>query len=188
MSSWRSVSFNYMICTCSQASGMLASPSSATSTPIPPYSFLLPRLAEQVWQADSFSFQCIKGTFLLWQPALFCHLLAEASHYSGQPLRLDRPLSLPIILSVDPALPPLSTQTHFPTSAIIFFDKPSISFNFKALSTDTHCYSSLPFYAGGRREYDTRHSDYPTMYIYFVLFFISNFLFHFCQIMHICCA
>lgn len=127
-----------------------------------PSSFL-PRLAEQVWQADSFSFQCIKGTFLLWQPALFCHLLAGASHYSGQPLRLDRPLSLPIILSVDPALPPLSTQTHFPTSAIIFFDKPSISFNFKALSTDTHCYSSVPFYGGSRREYDTRHSDYPTM-------------------------
>lgn len=177
-----------MICTCSQASGTPASPSSTMSTPIPPYSFFLPRLAEQVWQADSFSFQCIKGTFPLWQPALFCHLLAGASHYSGQPLRLDRPLSLPIILSVAPALPPLSMQTHFPTSAIIFFDKPSISFNFKALSTDTHCYSSLPFYAGGRREYDTRHSDYPTMSIYFVPFFISNFLSRFWRIMHICCA
>lgn len=152
-----------MICTCSQASGTPSSPSSTMSIPIPPYSLFLPRLAEQVWQADSFSFQCIKGTFLLWQPALFCHLLAGASHYSGQPLRLDRPLSLPIILSVDPALPPLSTQTHFPTSAIIFFDKPSISFNFKALSTDTHCYSSVPFYGGSRREYDTRRSDYPTM-------------------------
>lgn len=152
-----------MICTCSQASGATASHSSTTSTPIPPYSFFLPRLAEQVWQADSFSFHCIKGTFLLWQPALFCHLLAGASHYCGQPLHLDRPLSLPIILSVDPALSRLSTQTHFPASAIIFFDKPSISFNFKALSTDTHCYSSVPFYEGSRSEYDTRYSDNPTM-------------------------
>lgn len=173
---WRSVSPDCVICTCSQASGTPASSGSTTSTPIPPYSSFLPRLADQVWQADSFSFQCIKGTFLLWQPALFCHLLAGASHYSGQPLRLDRPLSLPIILSVDPTLPPLSMQTHFPTSAIIFFDKPSISFNFKALSTDTHCYSSVPFLRRRQERiwYQTlRLPDHVALY--FFPFFTSFF-------------
>ncbi len=62
--------------------------------------------AEQGWQADSFAFRCIKATFPPWQPVLFCHLIARASHFSGQPLLLDRPLSLPIILSVYSALPP----------------------------------------------------------------------------------
>lgn len=60
-------------------------------------------LAEQAWQADSFGFRHIKATFLLWQPALSCHLIALASHFSGQPLPLDRPLSLPIMLSADGA-------------------------------------------------------------------------------------
>lgn len=62
--------------------------------------------AEQGWQADSFAFRRIKATFPPWQPVLFCHLIARASHFSGQPLLLDRPLSLPIILSVYSALPP----------------------------------------------------------------------------------
>lgn len=109
---------------------------------------LLPRLglAEQAWQADSFAFRRIKATFLLWQPALSCHLIALASHFSGQPLPLDRPLSLPIMLSADrasllrrsdtphtqPTPPRQARASPLPYQCNYFFDKPSISLNFKS--------------------------------------------------------
>lgn len=103
-------------------------------------------LAEQAWQADSFPFRCIKATFLLWQPALSCHLIALASHFSGQPLPLDRPLSLPIMLTADrasllrrsdtphthPTPPRLARTSPLPYQCNYFFDKPSISLNFKS--------------------------------------------------------
>lgn len=108
----------------------------------------LPRLglAEQAWQADSFGFRRIKATFLLWQPALSCHLIALASHFSGQPLPLDRPLSLPIMLSADrtsllrrsdtphthPTPPRRARTSPLPYQCNYFFDKPSISLNFKS--------------------------------------------------------
>lgn len=100
-------------------------------------------LAEQRWQADSFAFRRIKATFPPWQPVLFCHLIAWASHFSGQPLLLDRPLSLPIILSVYPALtPPTPPQHAAPLSSqcnYFFLTSHPSALTLKALSADIHC-------------------------------------------------